>query len=172
MFQEAATQNLTLPPYVFIQALTNKAIKVEEDHPAALHVISSEDWRSPIFAFLSKSYKPLSKHEVERTKARTRQYSIIGSDLYKSGITSPLLKCISKQQGMELLGEIHVGSCGEHRGPHEIAHRAIRKGFYWTSAAEDAKQLVKTCEKCQMLARKQNLPANPARSIVPTWPLQ
>ena len=94
---KAAAQNLTLPPNVFVQALTIKAIKEEEDHPVALHMISSEDWISPIFAFLSGSYKTLNKHEAERMKARTRQYSIIGLDLYRSKIPSTLLKCISRQ---------------------------------------------------------------------------
>jgi ribonuclease HI len=48
---KVAAQNLTLPLDVFIQTLTIKAIKEEEVHPTTLHVISSKDWRSPIFAF-------------------------------------------------------------------------------------------------------------------------
>ena len=127
---KVAAQNLPLPPDVFAQALTIKAIKEEEDHPAAVHVITGKDWRSPILAFLSGSYEPLGKHEAKRMKARTRQYSIIGSDQYRSEIAAPLLKCISRQQGLEFLGEIHVGSCDTHREPHEITHRAMRQGFY------------------------------------------
>ena len=68
--------------------------------------------------------------------------------------------------------EIHSGSCGAHRGPHKIAHRSMRQGLFWPTASEDAKQLVKTCEKCQMFTKKQKLPANPTKPIVPTWPLQ
>jgi hypothetical protein len=108
---------------------------------------------------------------MERMNARTKLYQVIGSELYRSGIAAPLLKCISKQQGIELLNKIHTGSCGAHRGPHEIAHRAIRQGFYWPSAVEDVKQLVCTSEKCQMFAKKQNAPANPTKSIIPTWPV-
>jgi hypothetical protein len=103
--------------------------------------------------------------------SRTKQYSIIGGNLYKEGLVAPKLKCISREEGIKLLSEIHSGMCGAHRGPHEIAHRAMRQGFYWPSAAEDAKQLVKTYENCQMFAKKQNAPANPTKSIVPTWPL-
>jgi hypothetical protein len=169
---KAAAQNLPLPPNVFAQTLTIKAIKEEEERPAAVHAIAGEDWRSPILAFLSESYEPLSKHEAKRMKARTRQYSIIGSDLYRSGIAAPLPKCISRQQGLELLGKIHAESCGAHRGPHEIAQKVMRQGFYWPSAAEDTKQLVRTCKNCQMFARKQSSPANPTTSIIPTWPLQ
>ena len=46
--------------------------------------------------------------------------------LYKSGIVAPMLKCISREQGIELLSEMHAGMCEAHRGPHEIAHKAIR----------------------------------------------
>ena len=50
---KAVAQNLPLPPDIFTQALTIKAIKEEEDHPAAVHVITGKDWRSLILAFLS-----------------------------------------------------------------------------------------------------------------------
>jgi len=119
-----------LPPDVFFQVLTTKSIKEEEDHPVAVHAITSEDWRSPIFAFLTRSYDPTTKQEMERMNAKTKLFSVIGSELYRSRIAAPLLKCINKQQGIELLNEIHTGSCGAHRGPHEIMHRAMRQGFY------------------------------------------
>ena len=115
---KAASQNAPMPPDVFFQVLTIKAVKQEEEHPVELHAITSEDWRSPIFAYLNETNKPMSKHEIERINARTKHYSIIGGELYQSGVTSLLLKCISKQQGEELLSEIHVGSCDTHRGPY------------------------------------------------------
>lgn len=71
-----------------------------------------------------------------------------------------------------MLQDIHSGMCGAHIAPHEIAHRALRQGFYWPSATEDAKQLVRDCQACQMFARKQSAPANPTKGIIPTWPLQ
>ena len=79
--------------------------------------------------------------------AKTKLYSVVGLELYRSRIVAPLLKCINKQQGIKLLNEIHAGSCRAHRGLDEIMHRAMRQGFYWPSVAEDAKQLVRTCEK-------------------------
>jgi hypothetical protein len=75
-------------------------------------------------------------------KYRTKQYFIIAGDLYKSEIVAPMLKCISRDQGICLLTEMHAGMCGAHRGPHKIAHRAMRQGFYWPTAAKDAKELV------------------------------
>lgn len=94
---KAAAQSIPLPPDVFFQLLTVKAAKEEEDHLVEIHAIASDDWRSPIFAFLSGAYESSSKQELERTKARAKQYSIIGFKLYRSGIIAPLLKCINKQ---------------------------------------------------------------------------
>lgn len=157
---KAAAQSTPLPPDVFYQVLIVKAIK-EEDHPTKINAIASDDWRSSIFAFLSRAFEPSNKHELERMKAQARQYSIVGFDLYRSGIAALLLKCISSQEGIELLGEIHVESCGAHRGAHEIAHRAMRQGFYWPTAPYDAKQLVQRCEQCQMFAKKTECTSKP-----------
>ena len=67
---------------------------------------------------------------------------------------------------------MHTVMCRAHRGPHEIAHRAMRQGFYWTTTAEDVKDLVRSCESYQMFAKKQKAPSILTNSIFPTWPLQ
>jgi hypothetical protein len=36
-----------------------------------------------------------------------KQYFIIAGELYKSGIVTPMLKCRSREQGIELLREMH-----------------------------------------------------------------
>jgi len=48
----------------------------------------------------------------------------------------------------------------------------MRQGFYWPTVVEDAKELVHSYKGCQMFAKKQKAPANPTKSIFPTWPLQ
>jgi hypothetical protein len=44
-------------------------------------------------------------------EARTRPYVIIEGELYKHGVCSPLLKCLSRAEGIELMKEIHAGLC-------------------------------------------------------------
>ena len=80
-----------------------------------MHTIASKDWRSPIFAYLNETYEPPSEHETDRINSRMKQYSIIAGELYKSRIVTPMLKCISREQGIELLSEMHAGMCGGHR---------------------------------------------------------
>lgn len=97
---KAAAQKTALPADVFFQSLSIKAIREEEDNVSHVLTITSEDWRSPIIAYLNGAFEPANKKETERMNARTKHYVIIASELFKSGIVAPLLKCISKEQGI------------------------------------------------------------------------
>ena len=52
-----------------------------------------------------------------RMAARVRSYTIVDEALYNKGVVQPLLKCITQNEGKELLKDIHSGMCGSHIGP-------------------------------------------------------
>jgi hypothetical protein len=105
-------------------------------------------------------------------EARTRPYVIIEGELYMHEVCSPLLKCLSKTEGQELMKDIHAGICGAHIGSRPILGKVFRQGFYWTKAASDAVELVQKYENCQRCARDQKQPSSLTQLIQPTWPLQ
>jgi hypothetical protein len=76
--------------------------------------VHSEDWRTEIVSFLQGNCLSDDEAYNKRMEARTRSYVIIEGELYKQGICSPLLKCLSKTEGQELMKEIHEGLCGDH----------------------------------------------------------
>jgi hypothetical protein len=85
-----------------------------------------------------------------RMTARARSYTMIGGGtLYKNGVVQPLLKCLSQNEGRELLQEIHSGIYGSHIRPRALSAKAIRQGFYWPTHIKDVEQIVKTYEACQ-----------------------
>jgi hypothetical protein len=90
-----------------------------------INVISSEDWRSSIMAFLSGHYEPQSKEENRRMSLRARAYETRGDNLYKSGVCAPLLKCISAEEGKDLLQKIHSGMCSSHIGTQRLVAEAL-----------------------------------------------
>jgi hypothetical protein len=108
----------------------------------------------------------------KRMEARTRPYVIIEGELYKHGVCSPLLKCLSRNEGHELMKEIHAGPCGAHIGSRPLLGKVFRQGFYWPKAASDAADLVQKCENCQKCARDQKQLSSLTQLIQPTWPLQ
>jgi hypothetical protein len=69
--------------------------------------------------------------------------------LYKTSLIGPLLRCLSKAEGQELLSEIHAGVYRGHIGARALAVKVIQQGFYWPVVADDVVKLVGTCEACQ-----------------------
>jgi hypothetical protein len=121
-------------------------------------VIEGEDWRSPIMAYLHHYYEPGSINEQIRMQQRARAYQIVDNNLFKSFISGPLLRCLSKAEGQELLSEVHAGNCGGHIGARVLAAKVLRQGFYWPTMIDDATKLVATCEDYQKFLHRSKTP--------------
>jgi hypothetical protein len=115
--------------------------------------VHSEDWKTEIVSFLQGNYPLDDEAYIKRMQDRTRPYMIIEGELFKQGVCSPLLKCLSRVEGQELMKEIHAGICGAHIGFRPLLGKIFRQGFYWPKAASDAADLVQKCENCQKCAR-------------------
>jgi ribonuclease HI len=172
LLAKSAAQGLPLPSEVFFETIKAPSVELLERAVLTISPVHSEDWRTEIISFLQG--KCLSKDEVynKRMEARTRPYVIIEGELYKHGVCSPLLKCLSRTEGIELMNEIHVGLCGSHIGSRSLLGKVFRQRFYWPKAASDAADLVQKCENCQKCARDQKQPSSLTQLIQPTWPLQ
>ena len=67
-----------------------------------------------------------NEKEEKKMFQRGRGYIISEGELFKSGVTSPWLKCILITEGIELLKEIHSGFCGSHIGFRQLVSKAFR----------------------------------------------
>jgi hypothetical protein len=120
----------TLPPDVYEvlhQTLTNSEPKC----PKLINTIEGADWRAPIITFLKGHYEPNSKEENSRLHQIVRGYKIIMDNLFKTSVTSPLLKCVTTSEGNQKLKEIHEGTYGSHNKPRTL----VGKGFRQVRAA-------------------------------------
>jgi hypothetical protein len=172
LLAKSAAQGLPLPSEVFFETIKAPSVELMERAVLAISPVHSEDRRTEIISFLQGNC--LSDDEVynKRMEARTRPYIVIEGELYKHGVCSPLLKCLSKTEGIELMKEIHAGLCGSNIGSRPLLGKVFRQEFYWPKAASDAADLVQKCENCQKCARDQKQPSSLTQSIQPTWPLQ
>jgi hypothetical protein len=134
--------------------------------------VHSEDWRTEIVSFLQGNCLSDDEAYIKRMEARIRPYVIIERELYKQGVCSPLLKCLSRTEGQKLMKEIHIGLCRAHIGSKPLLGKVFRQGFYWPKVASDATDLVQKCENCQKCARDQKQLSSLTQLIQPTWPLQ
>jgi hypothetical protein len=75
-------------------------------------------------------YEPDSIIEHTRIQQRAGAYQIVDNDLYKTSILGPLLRCVRKVEGKEMLSEIHTGACGDHIEARALAAKVLHQGFY------------------------------------------
>ena len=102
------------------------------------------DWRSPIIDFIknNKSYPKGKEHE--KLAHWSSNYVIIGTELFRHSASSrTLCKCITQDEGVQLLSDIHLGICGNHAGASTLVGKAFRSGFYWPTAFADAKNIIR-----------------------------
>jgi hypothetical protein len=73
------------------------------------------DWRQPFIDYLSEQMVPSDKNLSEQLIRRSKSYVLVGDKLYKRGASSGvLMKCVHRQEGKDILEEIHKGVCGNH----------------------------------------------------------
>jgi ribonuclease HI len=172
LLAKSAAQGLPLPLEVFFETIKAPSVELIERAVLTISPVHSEDWRTEIISFLQGNCLSDDEAYNKRMEARTRPYVIIEEELYKHGVCSPLLKCLSRAAGIELMKEIHAGLCGSHIGARPLLGKVFRQGFYWPKAALDATKLVQKCENCQKCARDQKQPSSLTQLIQPTWPYQ
>src|SRR6185312_7585860 len=100
-------------------------------------------WISEIRDYLKDNILPDDDVSAERIVRLAKRYVVVEGDLYRHGANGVLMRCISREEGRELLAEIHGGECGSHSSSRTLVDKAFRHGFYWPTALQDATELVK-----------------------------
>jgi hypothetical protein len=127
--------------------------------PRIINIIEGEDWRAPIIAYLHHYYEFDSRNEQIRMQQQAKDYQIVDSELYRTSVSGPLLRCISKTEGRQIHQEVHAGICRSHIGSRALAAKVLRQGLYWTAMIDDATKLVQTCKACQKFSQHGRAPA-------------
>jgi hypothetical protein len=107
------------PPDVIIEKLTKPSVNVAEPAQDLMVIDGPEQqlaygWMSPIRTYLDN--KPLSDDnaKIERIVRKSRMYHLIDGVLYRQGSNDMIMRCISKEEVIQLLQDIHSGVCGAH----------------------------------------------------------
>jgi hypothetical protein len=129
-----------------------------------------ETWMQPYLAYLVNKTLPEDIVEAKRIIRRSKAFVVLQGKLYKKSITGVLQRCVTPQEGQEILKEIHAGVCGHHASNRAIAAKAFRAGIYWLTAIEDAKDIVRKCEACQRFASRPHAPTAELQPIPLSWP--
>jgi hypothetical protein len=85
------------------------------------------DWRQPFIDYIRQQKVPSDKNMAEQLVRRAKTYILVGDKLYRWGATSGvLMKCIPRDEGKDILEEIHKGIYGNHASSHTLVSKAFR----------------------------------------------
>jgi hypothetical protein len=129
------------------------------------------DWRQPFIDYIREQKISTDKNMAEQLIHQAKSYVLVRDKRYRWGATSgALMKCVPREEGKDILEEIHEGVCGNHASSRTVVSKAFRRGFYWPTALADAEKLVRRSQGCQYFAKQQHVPTYKLVTIPPTWP--
>jgi hypothetical protein len=155
---------LPIPPGVFFEEIFERSIKVKpaavdpalatrpgagrsEDAPSAEKEVLPKQtakvmlveavWTKPYLAYLIRGELLEDAIHLQQVMRRSKAFTIIQGELYKRSTTGVLQRCIAPEDGVALLWDIHVGTCGHHASSRTLVAKAFHSGFYWLSALHD-----------------------------------
>jgi hypothetical protein len=177
---KTAARGEALPSDVFYHVIGTPAVRNPEglqitndtEGHRIVNLIMTKDWWAPLTLFLQGYYHPSDINEAKRLKHQSWDFALIEGQLYKKGVSQPMLKCVTETEGVQILREVHSGTCGSHAGPRALAAKVICQGFYWPAMICIANRVTRSCEACQNFSPRSRNPSQFTKLIAHTWPLQ
>jgi hypothetical protein len=131
-----------VPAGVFVQKLKEPSIKSSPQvtthdglqQPDREVMMLGEDWREAYIDFIWDQKLPAGidarSLEAARVIRISKGFVLVDSKLYQHGAQSGvLMKYITKEDGYDILREIHEGVCGNHTASRTLVGKAYRAGF-------------------------------------------
>jgi hypothetical protein len=136
-------------------------------------MLLEEDWRESYIDFIQDQKLPAGvdarSAEAAHVMHRSKGFVLVDSKLYRRGARSGvLMKCVTKEEGCDILREIHKGVGGNHAASRTLVGKAYRAGFWWPTAVSDAKDLVRRYQNCQFFGKQSHIPVHSLITIPPS----
>ncbi|XP_026443077.1 uncharacterized protein LOC113342923 [Papaver somniferum] len=162
--------------HIVIQRLMQPSVSREERELQVMtvegekSVMSKEDWRTPIYSYLMKGDFPRDRQEANKIKRKSTNYEVREGILYRRSFLGPLMRCLSQEEGIEIMKSIHYGDAGNHSGTRSLAYKTRTQGYFWPYMHKDAKDISTRCEACQRFGKRIHAPATSLNSVLSVWP--
>ncbi|XP_057760463.1 uncharacterized protein LOC130980839 [Arachis stenosperma] len=122
-----------------------------------LMIVHKAPWFADIANFKATRALPPEIHKHQKRKLMNDAKYFVWDEpyLFKKCSDGVLRRCVSEEEGREVLWNCHSSSYGGHFGGDRTAAKVLQSGIFWPTLFKDAKELVKSCNECQ---RAGNLP--------------
>jgi hypothetical protein len=82
-----------------------------------------------IWTYLKDNILPDDHASTDRIVRVAKRYTLVEGDLYRRGANSILMRCITQEEGCELLVEVHRGVCGNRSSSRTLVGRPSGMAF-------------------------------------------
>jgi hypothetical protein len=94
-------------------------------------MVITRPWTQDFIDYIRENKLPSNKEEATIIIRRSKNYVLIGNNLYRRAASSGvLLKCILREKGKEILDEIHSGCCDNHAASRTLVGKTFCTSFY------------------------------------------
>nr|GEW38985.1 reverse transcriptase domain-containing protein [Tanacetum cinerariifolium] len=108
--------------------------------------------------------------EARKLRINARQYKLLEGVLYRRSFLTSWLRCVGPLQADYVIREIYEGSCSMHAGPRSVMAKAVRLGYYWPTMHQDTRDMIRTCNDCQIHRPVTRSLQQPLTPITALWP--
>jgi hypothetical protein len=149
---ETSTSKLVVPVVLLpwspprVLGVTGNSVHPSAQDPEAQDGLDT--WIMEIRTYLKDNILPDDMTSTNRIARLAKRYTLVEGDLYRRGTNGVLMRCITREEGCELLTEVHGGECGNHATSRTLVGKVFQHGFYWPTTLQDVVELVKTCKAC------------------------
>jgi hypothetical protein len=124
-----------------LSEVTRKVLLID----SADNEADASDWMTPITNYLRNPNIKIDKN-IRRT---TFKYVLMSDELYRRTVNDVLLKCLSPDDAILAMVEVHEGICGTHQSAPKMKWLLRRSGFYWPNMIADCFKYYKGCQVYQ-----------------------
>ena len=125
---------------------------------------------TPYRRYLADGILLAEPEEGKKINGNAARYTQVDGVLFRHGFTHPILTCVSGNECIRIMAELHEGICGSHVGGRSLASKVVRAGFYWPTVKEDCVRHAQRCKQCQRHADWHKALPEELRSKYSPWP--
>ena len=141
----------------------------EGKHTQIYALAEGDTWMMPYRRYLADGILPAEPEEGKKIKRNAARYTLVDGVLFGHGFTHPILTCVSDNECVRIMAELHEGICGSHVGGRSLASKVVRAGFYLATVKEDCVRHAQRCKQCQKHADWHKAPPEELGSIYSPW---
>ena len=120
----AAASQEDLGRLIPVEHLPKPSVSIDNEEVSLM--MSEPSWMDPIWDYLVEGTLPSDPNEASKLRARSVRFTVHLGTLYKRGFSTPILKCVGKEDANYILREVHKGACGNHIEAWTLAGKTLR----------------------------------------------